>query len=129
MYKKLFLLWLAILLLINTIPLGDSANRVLKGTRLVFRLDYLAHSLTFLTFFGIFLLARLNGQLVFVTRPVLKYVAVVIPAAILFELIQYQLPYRSFNPLDLIFNLAGAVLGLGLILFLPKSKEPVHGSF
>lgn len=123
MYAKLFWIWLAILLLINTIPLGDSANRVLKGTRFVFRLDYLVHSLTFLAFSGIFLLARLNGQLVFVTRPVLKYVVVVIPAAILFELIQYLLPYRSFNPLDLIYNLAGTVLGLGLILFLPFIKQ------
>lgn len=127
MYKKLFWVWFAILLVVNTIPLGDGANRVLKGTRFVFRLDYLVHTLSFLVFSGIYLLARLNGQLVFYTGSVQKYVAIVIPAAILFELIQCLLPYRAFNPWDLVSNLLGAGLGLGLILLLPEIKQPVRG--
>lgn len=127
MYKKLFWVWLTILLVINTIPLGDGANRVLKGTRFVFRLDCLVHSLTFLVFSGIYMLARLNGQHVFYTGSVLKYVAIVITAAVLFELIQVLLPYRAFNPWDLVSNLLGAVLGLGLILLVPEIKQPAQG--
>jgi len=47
---------------------------------------------------------------------------IVIPAAILFELIQYLLPYRAFNPWDLVSNLFGAILGLGLIVLVSKTK-------
>ena len=36
----------------------------------------------------------------------------------LLELIQWQLPYRSFEPTDLLANTAGVLIGLGLAVWL-----------
>lgn len=123
MYKKLFWAWLAILLVINTIPLGDRANRILKGTRFVFRLDYLFHSLTFLVFSGIYLLAKLNGNCLFAQNSFPKFISIIITAACAFELIQSLLPYRAFNSLDLLSNLGGSLFGILILTWIQASSR------
>lgn len=53
----------------------------------------------------------------------MKYFGIVIFAAIGLEGLQYIVPWRSFNPNDLIANLAGAILSFGVALSTNKRKS------
>ena len=130
--KKLFWYWLIILLLINVIPLGNNLNTVIhKPSVFKFRLDYLIHCCSFLIFIPLYFIEVKRGGPIFSKKPVLKYILIVGSSAILFESIQYFLPYRTFNPMDLISNLNGAIIGTIIIsFFFPslKNKQATTGN-
>ena len=130
--KKLFWYWLIILLLINVIPLGNDLNTVIhKPSVSKFRLDYLIHFISFLIFIPLYFIEVRRGGPIFSKKPVLKYIFIVGSSAILFESIQYFLPYRTFNPMDLISNLTGAIIGTIIIsFFIPslKNKQATTGN-
>ena len=130
--KKLFWYWLIILLLINIIPLGNDLNTVIHKTSVFkFRLDYLIHCCSFLIFIPLYFIEVKRGGPIFSKKPVLKYILIVGNSAILFESIQYFLPYRTFNPMDLISNLTGAIIGTIIIsFFFPslKNKQATTGN-
>jgi len=52
-------------------------------------------------------------------------------SAFLFECVQYFLPYRAFNPMDLINNLSGAIIGTIILSFIIpslKNKQATTGN-
>ena len=125
--KKLFWYWLIILLLINVIPLGNDLNTVIhKPSVFKFRLDYLIHFCSFLIFIPLYFIEVKRGGPIFSKKPVLKYLLIIGGAAVIFELIQYFLPYRTFNPMDLISNLTGAIIGTIIISFFIPSLKNKH---
>ena len=117
----LFWGWLAILLIFNVIPLGSDINRSLNTNRFILRLDYLVHLLTLLAFAGVYIWGRFRGQSIFPSNELLKFGTITIVAVIGLELIQILIPYRAYNPWDLISNLAGAVIALGLAMLAGKN--------
>jgi VanZ family protein len=122
--KKLFWYWLIILLVINVIPLGNDLNTVIhKPSVFKFRLDYLIHFCSFLIFIPLYFIEVRRGGPIFSKKPVLKYIFIVGSSAILFESIQYFLPYRTFNPMDLISNLTGTIIGTIIISFFISSLK------
>ncbi len=128
MIKRLFWLWFIFLLALNIIPLGDSTNKALHKKLFqdwdFFRLDYLAHFAAFLVFALIFSWGQYVQAPVFKERALLKFTMLVMPAAILFEGLQYFIPCRKFNPIDMIYNLIGALLGcLTVFIFLKFSRS------
>lgn len=129
--KKLFWYWLIILLVINVIPLGNDINKIIHKPVLKFRLDYLLHCISFLIFIPLCFIDIKRGGPFFSKKPVLKYLLIVGGSAILIECIQYFLPYRTFNPLDLLSNLTGAIIGTIIIsFFIPslKNKQATTGN-
>ncbi len=75
------------------------------------------HFCSFLVCTPIYLIEIRKGSLIFSQNSILKYLLIVGGSAILFECIQYFLPYRTFNPMDLISNLTGAIIGAIIISF------------
>lgn len=129
--KSLFWGWLAFLFVLNVIPLGNEVNRSLSGHKFIFRLDYLVHLVSFAAYAGIFLYAKHKMLTVFRGQELLKFSAVVLSAAGLFESIQLGLPYRTFNPWDLVSNLAGAFIGIVIIVYYMRHQQAKldrHGS-
>jgi len=129
--KKLFWYWLIILLVINVIPLGNDINKIIHKPVFKFRLDYLIHFISFLIFIPLCFIDIKRGGPIFSKKTVLKYLLIVGGSAILFECIQYFLPYRTFNPMDLISNLTGAIIGTIIIsFFIPslKNKQATTGN-
>ncbi|NLO11354.1 MAG: VanZ family protein [Candidatus Cloacimonetes bacterium] len=119
MIKKLFWLWLIVVIVINIIPIGNAANKSLNTNKLGrFRYDYLAHTAIFLCFGFIWIVGSIMRVQWFKTYPLLKFYSIVFVAAIALESIQYIIPWRSFNPMDLIANLLGAVLGLAVAVLM-----------
>ena len=120
MAKTLFWLWLLFLLLLNVIPLGNEMRaRLITGVgKGELRSDYLVHALTFLCFAGIYVLKGLRGETIFRDRELPKIISIIIASAILFEAVQFFLPYRAWNPRDLVSNLTGAGLATLIILII-----------
>ena len=114
--KHLFWVWLLLLILFNVIPLGNETNASLSRNKLAFfRLDYLVHSITFLVFACIWLLGKMNGVRWFERYEALKYSSIVFGAALLFECLQLLTPWRTFNWVDMVYNVFGAVVSAGII--------------
>ena len=129
--KWLFCGWLIIVLTTNVIPLGNDINKIIHKPVFKFRLDYLIHFCSFLIFIPLYFIEVRRGGPFFSKKPVLKYMLIVGSSAILFESIQYFLPYRTFNPMDLISNLTGAIIGTIIIsFFIPslKNKQATIGN-
>ena len=130
--KWLFWGWLIIVLVTNIIPLGNDINQIIhKPYVFKFRLDYLIHFCSFLIFIPLCFIEVRRGGPIFSKKPVLKYLLIIGGAAVIFELIQYFLPYRTFNPMDLISNLTGAIIGTIIISFLLpslKNKQATTGN-
>lgn len=116
MAKNLFWLWLLILLVLNVIPIGNKTNNALTDNRIVFRLDYLIHFGMMLFFAIIWGVGKCRNVNWFAKHETLKYCTVLILAGIGLELLQLALPWRTFNPVDLLFNLIGATLAVAIII-------------
>ena len=126
MAKKLFWSWQILLLAINVIPLGNDINSIIHKPILKFRLDYLLHFCSFLVFIPIYLRGIREGSPIFSQKPVLKYLLIVGGSAILCECSQFFLSYRTFNPIDLLTNFSGAILGtlvIALVVHYFKDKQ------
>ena len=118
--------WLILVLVLNVVPLGNETNRGLSGNKIFqFRLDYVVHSLTFLVFAWIWVLGKIKNVSWFESYEVLKFGGIVFVSALVIELLQIFLPYRTFNPMDMIANIFGAILAL-LFIFISHRKHRKH---
>jgi len=112
-----------VVLILNVVPLGNETNRGLSGNKIFqFRLDYVVHSLTFLVFAWIWVLGKIKNVSWFESYEVLKFGGIVFVSALVIELLQIFLPYRTFNPMDMMANLVGAILTL-LFIFISHRKH------
>lgn len=117
MIQKLYWVWLAILVILNVIPIGNQANQSLSGNKLlVFRLDYLVHSIMILCFALIWLVGKIHRVHWFRSHETTKFSIIVLGAAVGLELLQLAVPWRSFNPVDMEYNLIGAI-GTSIVVF------------
>jgi hypothetical protein len=109
-------LWLIILVGFNVIPLGNDSNSTLSGnTAFSFRLDYLLHTTMILIFAWIWLSVKTRRGSFFAQRERLNFALIVLSAGIGLELLQLLVPWRSFNPVDMYYNLFGAGLSLLIV--------------
>ncbi len=120
--RWLFWGWLIIVLAMNVIPLGNGFNRIIHKPIFEFRLDYFIHFVSFLVFIPLYLIGERQGNPIFNHKLVLKYTIIVGGSAIISECLQYLLPFRTFNPMDMIANLFGAILTL-LFIFISHRRH------
>ena len=124
--RWLFWGWLIMVLILNVVPFGNETNRSLSSNKLFkFRLDYVVHSLTFLVFAWIWVFGKIKDVCWFESYEVLKFGGIVFVSAMVIELLQIFVPYRTFNPMDMIANLFGAILTL-LCVFISHRLYRLH---
>lgn len=108
--------WLIVLVIINVIPIGNEANHSLSSNEVFsFRLDYLLHSIMILVFAWIWVFGKMKSLRFFCRHERLSYSLLVLSAGIGLELLQLMVPWRSFNPVDMYYNLFGAALAVLLV--------------
>lgn len=112
----MFWLWIVILVAVNIYPFSVQTSIILSGNKLVFRLDYLLHIALLLGFAWIYILSRIKREIIFRDRETFLIIAISLIAAFCLEGIQYFLPYRRFNPLDLLSNLIGVTISSFFIM-------------
>jgi len=125
--RWLFWGWLIVVLILNVVPLGNETNRGLSGNKIFkFRLDYVVHSLTFLVFAWIWVLGKIKDVCWFESYEVLKFGGIIFILAVGIELLQIFVPYRTFNPMDMMANLFGAILAM-ICIFVSHRLRRLHG--
>ena len=108
--SKVFWGYIAFILLMAVIPLNGLNSHALNNVYIVeIRLDHLLHGILFLPWF--FISIRVYRL------PVWVAIVAGIGLAVVAEGVQYYLPYRAFNVNDMISNVIGVMLGLGIVVF------------
>lgn len=87
------------------------------------RLDYFLHFLVYLSVCLYFAAGRYFGWELFKTYTLLKFSVVIIFLAVVSEVVQIFVPGRAFNIRDMVANISGIVVWLG-VSFLVKSRAP-----
>ncbi|HQH49981.1 MAG TPA: VanZ family protein [Candidatus Cloacimonadota bacterium] len=115
--ERFFYHWQLLLVFLNFIPMGNGMNRSLTGNKVgVFRLDYLIHFAMILFFAIIWGVGKHRNVNWFAKHETLKYCTLLILTGIGLELLQLALPWRTFNPVDMLFNLIGAASAVAIII-------------
>jgi VanZ family protein len=120
--KKLLFLYPALILLLAVLPINGPDARLNHVYILHIRLDYLAHFAIFVPWMVMiwyFRGVRFNDT----PWQALAWIAAGTAIAVLSELIQYFLPYRSFNINDMAANLIGVALGSVVFVFRLPGKR------
>ena len=113
-------------LILNVVPLENETNRSLSSNKIFqFRLDYVVHSLSFLVFAWIWVLGKIKDVCWFESYEVLKFGGIIFVWVVGIELLQIFVPYRTFNPMDMMANLFGAILAM-LFIFISHREHRMH---
>jgi VanZ family protein len=112
-----FLFWLLVLLIMGLTILPKSALSSAIPFQANSRLDYLIH---FLSFLPLPILAFFASQGNTMLKKWKMLMALSFAIAILSELLQLAVEDRTFNPLDILANLSGLLVGLAIIFVYSK---------
>lgn len=118
-YKKLikivFWLWLLFIAIVSTLP--NIPTQKINIWDQPFRLDYLEHFGVFAILLGLFVIWKSDEHAHFNVRAELLFLVGLFVFAIADEIHQIWIPGRSYNPLDLIYNVLGFIAGLYITKF------------
>lgn len=119
--RVLFLLYCIALFLLPILPINSESSQLNNTYIVTIRLDYLLHVLIFFPFLPWAIYSLLGT---FSQKTVIKkagfFTITGLVFAIITEVIQFYLPYRTFNINDLISNTLGIILGLPVILLIKR---------
>lgn len=122
-YLRIITLYIIVVLILHLIP-TSSGDGVALNSRVIFfiRADYLLHLVLFIPLMVLVWLYLNKENITGVTRfnHGLLWLAAGIFFAVFVEGIHLLLPHRSFNPVDLILNVTGVLLGALVFLWDPK---------
>ncbi|MBN1183515.1 MAG: VanZ family protein [Bacteroidales bacterium] len=121
MFQKYFkaIFWFGYLatLLVALLPIaGDLSKFHVGPPSFEIRLDHLLHFGAYLLICLYYLAGHKLGYRLFREKPLLKFVLVVLLLTTVTELVQLWVPARAFNPFDLLANVAGLAVGVGVIV-------------
>jgi VanZ family protein len=113
-HRLIFWLLIISLIVVSSLPIGGELNRTIELNKFDFRLDYLLH---FIAYFIIGIAAALAY------KPNWKVLLLLIIFAMAEEGHQYWIPNRTFNPMDLMYDMIGLFSGIGLVHFLKRKQK------
>jgi len=123
----LYWFWLVLLLLANVLPISSSLqNQSQESSEITFniRIDFIFHFVGFMILPIASGLKHLFKNKVFSANKADLSILFSLSAAILFELFQLIISYRTFNIKDMLMNIAGVSAGY-LLMFLVIRKVSV----
>ncbi|MCK4745830.1 MAG: VanZ family protein [Bacteroidales bacterium] len=108
-----FILWTLFILFVSMIP---NSKEIVQQNGTSFRLDYLEHFLAYFAFGTLYILWRGDRDFSIKGIELAVLFAVACSFSFLTEYMQLIIPGRTFNIIDVVYNLAG-VLGSILIIY------------
>lgn len=113
--KKVIIIYIILVLLLVLLPINGKDSKVNHTFILALRLDYIFHGLMFFPWMGFLLI---NPKLM---KPVF-WLIIGLLFAVITESLQFFISYRTFNINDVIANMLGVLIGLGLLFFDQKRQ-------
>jgi len=107
LFKALFWVWGLTILILSSLP--NIPTQKVNIWDEPFRLDYIEHFGVFAIWGGLFVVWRMKPIGYFYVKNNIKPLLFMLVFAALDEIHQIWIPGRTFNPLDLIYNMSGLV--------------------
>lgn len=111
----LFILWTVLLTVVSVCP---DSNKVIISTDSGFRWDYLEHFVAYLIFGGLYILWRSRSDFTLKGLEMAMLIAITCIFSILTEYVQILIPDRTFNVMDMAFNVGGVLASILLTYFI-----------
>ncbi|MCD6179260.1 MAG: VanZ family protein [Bacteroidales bacterium] len=108
--KTIFCLWLIFIAIVSSLP--NIPTQEINIWDEPFRLDYLEHFGVFAILFGLFVLWKSDKNGFFSVKKYYLFILGLLLFAVIDEIHQLWISGRSYNPLDLIYNLLGSISGM-----------------
>lgn len=119
--RTVFFGYLAALLCLSLIKTSSTDLTNDSGSGHLIRLDHLIHFASFLVPAWILLISNRIKIPIFTSTPLAYLIMFSFTLAFISEMVQCLVPYRTFNPKDMIANLLGA--GVGAFVYFMGTKE------
>lgn len=113
--RIIFWIWLIFIAIVSSLP--NIPTQKINIWDQPFRLDYLEHFGVFAILLALFVFWKSDASGHFSVKKHLIFVIALVFFAIVDELHQIWIPGRTYNPLDLIYNLLGTIAGIYLTKF------------
>lgn len=113
--------YLAALLCLSLIRISSADLTNDSDPSHIIRLDHLIHFASFLVPAWILLFSNRIKSPIFTATPLAYLIMFSFTLAFISEMVQCLVPYRTFNPKDMIANLLGA--GVGALIYFMGTKE------
>ena len=119
--KYLFHIWLFLIVLVNIIP-TNTTPVLEQGTPRIMNIcfDHLLHFVGFFLLPLLYYISLRYGKLRHKTCHYLTILIISLVMAVLVELVQKALPYRSFSIKDIFYNLTGVIIGFSVFHYIIK---------
>lgn len=115
-YRSIFWIGYLAILITAFIPIKGSFNRITLGPEsFQIRLDHLLHFAAYFLICIYYLAGQKKDLSLFAANPLTKFILLVLFLAITTELVQLWVPERAFNVFDLVSNVGGVIVGVGVV--------------
>ena len=117
LYRAVFWAGYLAVLITTFLPVAGELNRIKIGPdALKIRLDHLLHFSAYFLICMYYLAGQCKGVSLFNRQSLFKFFFLVLLLAVVTEVVQLWVPARSFNVFDLVSNVAGVVVGTGMVV-------------
>jgi VanZ family protein len=118
LYRSIFWIGYSAVLITTFIPIAGELNKINIGPDAFhIRLDHLLHLLVYFLICIYYLFGQRRRLVLFNKNNLLKFVLVILFLATITEIFQLWVPERAFNVYDMVSNVAGLAIGVGVIFW------------
>jgi VanZ family protein len=124
LYKYIFWTGYLAVLVATFLPIAGNIDKIRLG-RGVFkiRLDYFLHFFVYFLICAYYLAGQLKGLKLFNSKSLIKFILVILLLASVTEVVQLWVPERTFNMFDLLSNMVGVGIGMGVVRMAQRRKD------
>jgi VanZ family protein len=107
-----FIAYCIILIIASEIPLFGGLEKKNFDLAIHLRMDYLLHFGAYFGFFILLIIGSIYKVTIFKKNSLVRVLIITTLLAITTETLQLYVPYRTLNPVDMLFNFTGIAAGL-----------------
>jgi VanZ family protein len=117
LYRTIFWTGYSLVMIIAFVPSrSDLHKQTLDLLPFKFHLDQVLHAIVYFLICMYFVTGQKYGMDLFRNNSLKKFLVAIIILAIITEVVQLYVPYRSFNVFDILANLTGIGIGIAVII-------------
>jgi VanZ family protein len=123
LYRYIFWTGCFLILITAFLPVPGNLNKIKLGPESFrIRLDHLLHFAVYFMICLYYLAGQMRGFYLFSANSLIKFILLILFLAVVTELVQLWVPKRAFNVFDLVSNVGGIIVGLGVVAMAQRRR-------